>query len=434
MRLKIIERVQLPLTRRISDTVRVEMDPVEIWEAFTAACRLLKHAADASAVVLSTLCPSLVALDGSGAVLYPAIIHQDRRSSRQAEYALSKAGPELFMQINGNLPVPGGISLTSLLWIRDNCPDIYRKRGLRFGHICTFMLNRLCGRMLIDPSNASFTGLYDTVGCSGWSEKICGSLDIDPGLLPDISWSADPAGELGREAAAAAGLRPGITVYTGANDTTCAAVGAGAVNPGDLLNTSGTVDILAVCLDAPLVSDQHLLRTHAYPGRWLAMRTVGAGGGSLEWFRENFCREMDRDFFYGEYLTGLLDGRSVNSTKPSDAGGDRGLLPVFDPFLSGDRHSTSGRKGAFRNLSLGSSREDMLLSMLDGICDYQFSALERWGSETELGGRIFHVGGGARPSYTRFKQEKLEGYVLVELGETVLTGAASLAFDIKGNN
>jgi hypothetical protein len=45
------------------------------------------------------------------------------------------------------------------------------------------------------------------------------------------------------------------------------------------MNTSGTLEIMVLCLERPLVSKNHLLRTHAYPDRWLAMRTVGTGAG-----------------------------------------------------------------------------------------------------------------------------------------------------------
>jgi len=49
------------------------------------------------------------------------------------------------------------------------------------------------------------------------------------------------AGPLSREAAALTGLREGIPIVMGANDTTSADYGAGAVNNGDILNISGSM-------------------------------------------------------------------------------------------------------------------------------------------------------------------------------------------------
>ncbi|RZW14245.1 MAG: hypothetical protein EX260_10860, partial [Desulfobulbaceae bacterium] len=414
--LNLLERQQVPLTVRVSRGIHAEMDGEEIWSALVAACRRLDLRDRIGAVVLSTLCPSLLPLDGSGHPLHPVILHLDRRSEEEARWALQTIGEEAFLNIAGNLPIPGGISLTSLLWLKNNAPEIYRRKDVCFGHAATLMLHRLTGRFLIDPSNASFTGLYDTVGYSDWDERLYGPLDIDPAKLPTVQHSNTIAGEILPGAAADLGIPKAIPVVTGANDTTCACVGAEVNAEGDLLNTSGTVDILVLCLDKPMVSPRHLLRTHAYPGKWLAMRTVGAGGGSLEWFRKNFCREIDKEEFYSSYLQQVLEHRPP-------------LRASFRPFLSGNRHQVELATASFVNLTLDSTREEMLVALLDGIVSFQFDELDTWKNHVALNNSIKHVGGGATSCYTAFKQEKLTGFKLQMVGETTLDGAARLAFD-----
>ena len=346
--LNILERQQVPLTVRVSRGTHAEMDGEEIWSALAAACSRLELRNRVGAVVLSTLCPSLLPIDGSGKPLHPIILHLDRRSEEEARWALHTIGEEIFLSIAGNLPVPGGISLTSLLWLKNHAPEIYRRRDVCFGHAATLMLHRLTGKFLIDPSNASFTGLYDTVGYTDWDERIYGPLGIDPEKLPTIQHSNSIAGEILGSAAVELGIPKGIPVVTGANDTTCACVGAGVTSAGDLLNTSGTVDILVLCLEKPLISRRHLLRTHAYPGKWLAMRTVGAGGGSLEWFRQNFCKELSKEEFYTRYLGEVLEHRPP-------------LRASFRPFLSGNRHQVEMATASFDNLTLDSTREEKLV-------------------------------------------------------------------------
>ncbi|MGI9538116.1 MAG: xylulokinase [Desulfocapsaceae bacterium] len=414
--LNILERQQVPLSIQVSNGLNAEMDGEEIWTAVVAACSRLNLRDRVQAVVFSTLCPSLVPLDGSGRPLHPVILHLDRRSDQEAQWALETIGQEAFLNISGNLPVPGGISLTSLLWLKKHAPEIYRRKDVCFGHVATLMLHRLTGKFLIDPSNASFTGLYDTVGYSDWDERIFGPLDIDPGKLPAVQYSNSIAGELLTSAASELGISSGLPVVTGANDTTCACVGADVTAQGDLLNTSGTVDILVLCLEKPLVSLRHLLRTHAYPGKWLAMRTVGAGGGSLEWFRQNFCRELKKEVFYSSYLKEVLEDRPA-------------LRASFLPFLSGNRHQVGQATASFNNLTLDSTREEMLLALLDGVVSFQFEELDVWKDHVSLSNTIKHVGGGAKNSYTAFKQGKLTGYELKILGETTLIGAARLAFE-----
>ena len=415
-RLTILERQQVPLSIRVSHGCHAEMDGERIWSALVQACHGLTQRDRVGAVVFSTLCPSLVPLDGSGRPLHPVILHLDRRSGKEAQWALETVGREAFLNVSGNLPVPGGISLTSLLWLKNHAPEMYRRKDLCFGHVATLVLSRLTGNFLIDPSNASFTGLYDTVGYSDWDERLYGPLGIDPEKLPTIQHSNTIAGELLGSTAAELGIASGVPVVTGANDTTCACVGAEVTAEGDLLNTSGTVDILVLCLEKPLVSERHLLRTHAYPGKWLAMRTVGAGGGSLEWFRQNFCRELTKDAFYSSYMQEVLENRPP-------------LRASFLPFLSGNRHQVGEATGSFANLTLDSTREEMLLALLDGIVSFQFEELDVWKNHVSLSTTIKHVGGGATDSYTAFKQEKLIGYDVQMLGETTLTGAARLAFE-----
>lgn len=414
--LTILEREQEPVSIQIRPGGCVEMNAEDIWSALVKVCSRLKQKDRVLSVVFSTLCPSLLPLDGDGSPLHPIILHLDRRSGKQAQWAIDTIGEEAFLSINGNLPVPGGISLTSILWLKEHFPDIYRRKDVCFGHATTFVLKQLTGSFFIDPSNASFTGLYDTVGYSDWDDRLCEPLQIDREKLPLIRNSNSICGELLPEAATILGLKAGLPIVTGANDTTCATVGAGVTNSGDLLNTSGTVDILVLCLEQPLVSREHLLRAHAYPGKWLAMRTVGAGGGSLEWFRNNFCREISREEFYSAYLDDLLE----NGPRPSAS---------FLPFLSGNRHQVGDRTASFEGLTLNTTRDEMLLALLYGIVTFQFEALQRWEKDVKLSNVIHHVGGGAKSSYTRFKQNMLPGYHLEMQGETTLTGAARIAFD-----
>ncbi len=414
--LNLLERRQVPLSIEVSNTTHVEMDAEEVWSALIKACRGLKRRDKAQAMVFSTLCPSLIPLDGDGNPLHPVILHLDRRSLSQAKWALATVGEDTFLNVAGNLPVPGGISLTSILWLKEHHPEIYARSDVCFGHVATFVLKRLTGQFIVDPSNASFTGLYDTVGFSNWDNRIYEPLGLDPGKMPVVRNSNTIAGALLDPAADKLGLPSGIPIVTGANDTTCSCVGAGVVREGDLLNTSGTVDILVLCLEKPLVSREHLLRTHAYPGKWLAMRTVGAGGGSLEWFRQNFCQELKKEVFYSSYLKQVLE----NSAPPRAS---------FLPFLTGNRHQVDHATASFENLTLDTTREEMLLALLDGVVSFQFEALDRWSHHVNLSDTIMHVGGGAKSSYTSFKQRKLKHHTLKMLGETALIGAARLALD-----
>ena len=348
--LSVLERQQIPYSPQVESRDRVEIDAEILWKALIQACSELKEKGRVKAIAFSTLCPSLLPMDAKGDPLHPIILHLDRRGYHQAKWALQKVGENEFLNIAGNLPVPGGISITSLLWLRDHQPGIYYRKNVCFGHAVTFFLKRLTNRFVIDPSNASFTGLYDTVGYGDWDDRLLQPLEIERQKLPEVIMSASIAGELADSGARLLGLPKKVPVVIGANDTTCAAVGAGLSEAGDIMNTSGTVEILVLCLGEPLISKNHLLRTHAYPGRWLAMRTVGAGGASLEWFRMNFCKEMTKETFYEKYLKEVLSPKKVPEAR-------------FHPFLAGDRHRVRRKSGALTRLTFNTTREDALLAV-----------------------------------------------------------------------
>jgi len=412
--LSVLERQQVHYTPQVISRDKVEIDAEILWEALIQACSKLKFKNRVSVITFSTLCPSLIAMDAEGRPLRPIILHLDRRSHRQAQWALRKVGEDAFLNIAGNLPIPGGISATSLLWVRVHEPEIYSNKNVCFGHAVTFFMKRLTDRFLIDPSNASFTGLYDTVGYGDWHEKLYEPLGIDRDKLPEVLMSTAVGGELIDTASRVLGLPKNIPVNIGANDTTCATVGAGVTEAGKIMNTSGTVEILVLCLDKPIVSKNHLLRTHAYPGRWLAMRTVGAGGASLEWFRNNFCKEMTKEAFYEEYLKEVLTPNKMPEAR-------------FHPYLTGDRHRIKRKSGAFTRLTLNTNRDDLLRALAYGIIDFQIESISEWQKQVQLSDEIYHVGGGASDAYTGYKQSILQDFRFVQLGETTLAGAAKLA-------
>ncbi len=410
-----LERRKVPYQARAYAGNRVEIDADVFWNAFVSACRELENR-DVDGIVFSTLCPSLLLMDASGDPISPVILHLDRRSGEQSRRLVQSIGAEAFRSVTGNLPIPGGISVTSMLWIKDERGGSL-PAGSVFGHVVTFFMKRLAGVFAIDPSNASFTGLYETIKYGGWSLELTAATGIGAERLPKLLDSLEIAGGLLPAAAAEIGLKAGIPVVIGANDTTCAVAGAGIREPGKLLNTSGTVELLVLCTDTPSAGPNHLLRTHAYRDRWLMMRTLGAGGASVEWFRSQFCRDLSRDEFYGRYMPEVLgrdeSGRSVR----------------FDPYLTGDRHRLEPLKASFRDITLASTRDDFLYALAADNIGFMFSVLPEWEKSAYVEKRIYHVGGGAGDDYNGLKKRLLPDYEFVSIGETAERGAAVLGFE-----
>ena len=397
----------------------VDIDAGKLWTALKEVCGKLENK-NLSGIVFSTLCPSLLLMDSNGKPLTKMILHLDRRSREESGWIVAKAGLGKLRSITGNPPIPGGISITSMLWVKKqyggNLPD-----GSVFGHAVTYFMKKMAGRFFMDPSNASLTGLYNTIEYSDWNEELMSLTGIGREHLPELLDSFSIAGLLEKDAADELGLAAGLPGVIGANDTTCAVAGAGIKEPGMLLNTCGTVELLVLCSDKPVCGPNHLLRTHAYRDRWLLMRTLGAGGASIEWVRSNFYRDMNKKDFYTSHIEKVLGS-------PRDSGVE------FDPYLTGDRHSLEPLKASLRNLTLDSTRDDILYSVAYNNAKYVLGIIPEWEKTGRIGREIYHVGGGAGEGYTNIKKMMMENYKFINIGETAEKGAAIIGFGTLSNS
>ena len=396
-----------------SSGLQMQLDPENIWRAFLAVTEKLRsHLGRVELVVPCVLSPSLIAMDESGNPLYPSIVHWDRRSLKQARKALLQIGREKFLSLAGNLPYPGGISLTSLLWIKEEEPDVF-KRAFKFGHMNTFFLKRLTGNWSIDPTHASLTGLYHTLNRSGWIEEFAREFAIPFEKLPPVVECLEWVGKVTNEAASLCGLKSGTPVLMGSNDTSSAALGAGLLENGQILNISGSGELLAICLDQPLPDEKYYLRNHPLPNRWLIF-DITTGGFAIEWFRSQFCREMNEEEFYNSYLDTLLKKKRKATVR-------------FLPYLAGDRTSLAQKRASFSGLTLSSTREDCLYAVSEAILSRTRSFLTRMSKRIKLDFHIYLTGGRANQALLDYKRNRLPGFEIVVREDCALYGCAWMA-------
>ena len=108
-------------------------------QAFVAGCKAMAEAVcEVDVISLSGTTPGLSAMDKNGEALYPAILMLDQRSRKQAQLIIDTVGLPALLETTANMPVAGGCSLASILWIKDNCPGIFNKTH-KFGHSNTYI-------------------------------------------------------------------------------------------------------------------------------------------------------------------------------------------------------------------------------------------------------------------------------------------------------
>ncbi|MBA4422396.1 MAG: hypothetical protein C0390_04740 [Syntrophus sp. (in: bacteria)] len=399
-----------------NDGLFSDIEPEKWRQAFLEGCREMGDLlGEVDAISLSGTTPGFTAMDAEGEALYPAILMLDQRSSVQAQRIIETVGVAKLLETTGNMPVAGGCSLASLLWLRDHHPDLYRRARL-FGHSNTYMARWLTGNGAIDPSSASLTALYNTVlNDLAWNAEIASAFDVSLDFLPEIIPSCESAGCLKKEIAAMTGLTRQPPVIIGGNDAVLAAYSVDINRPGDIINVNGTCEITLVCLPRCLPSVQYNIRAHAVQGKWLTLYVMNAGGKALEWFHNLFCREMTPEEFYGDFLTGAID-----------AWLDRESGVTYVPFLMGSRYSREPLKAEFLGMTQKTSREELLAAVVRGLCHYQRQHLNDIGRGVPLSETIHVTGGAVNGAMIRAKTAWMRNgtYVLEE--ESSLKGAVML--------
>ncbi|UCG04990.1 MAG: hypothetical protein JSV83_13780 [Desulfobacterales bacterium] len=389
----------------------------EKWQqAFIKGCNAIADLMpEVDVISLSGTTPGLSAMDEKGEALYPAILMLDQRSRVQAQHIIDTVGINELLKKTANMPVAGGCSLASILWIKDNLPDIFKKTFI-FGHSNTFMAKWMTGQFAIDPSSASLTALYNTVENNmTWNKDIADSCGISITQLPELTASHESTGRLKSDIAAECGLKKEPPVVIGGNDAVLAAYSVGIKEPGEIFNINGTCEITMVCLPKCYPSTNYNIRTHVIPDRWFSFYVMNAQGKAFEWFHGLFCSEMSADEFFCDFMPAAIDNwlNKVSGV-------------IYVPYLMGSRYSLEPLKAAFSGLTQETSREELLAAMVRGLCQYQQENLKEISIEMSLKGEILVSGGAVNPSLIRAKKKWMRDCDYTLETESSMKGAAML--------
>ena len=372
---------------------RADIEPEAWWEALRECCaEVAASLAGVGVVSLSVTTPGLTPMAADGTALAPAVLFLDGRSRSQSAGIRRIVGERRFLAETCNLPVSGGSSLSSILWFQEEQPEVWAAAA-KFGHCNTYLVKRMTGRWAIDPSTTSITGLYNTARNDlTWNREILALAGIPEDRLPPLMPSHEPAGRLLSTVADELGLPPDCQVLCGGNDAVLAALSGGLTEPGDINIISGTCDIANVCTDRPIASPTFNVRCHVVPGRWLTFFVLNAGGEALDWFRRIACSELGDDEFYGEYVPRVLD----EFFQDPDLDSREAELPEYVPYLGGSRYSLERLTAGLGGLTLETTREDLLLSLVRGNATYLGGHLREVAELVPIGRRVGISGGGAR--------------------------------------
>jgi sugar (pentulose or hexulose) kinase len=388
-----------------------------------AVLRALAHAVDqlgerarkVDVIAMSVMAASWIAMDHGGRAITPIVTHQDRRSVDAANALVAKVGKRRILSITGNMPIPGGISSTTWRWFLDHEPRLMRKADL-VGHLQTFLHRQLNGARVVDPSHASFMGIYQTLTQRGWSEELCDAVGASEHQLPQLIEAEGVAGMVTRSAGERFGLTHGTPMLVGCIDTSAAMLLAGT-RPGQMLDVSGSTDVLALCTDKPTPHENLLTRALGMGRCWLSVSTIAAAGSSLSWAKDQLYADLSvKEFFK------LVDELAPIAAEES---GD----VTFEPYLAGSRTSVEQRRAAFAGLTLSTTRRQMLAAVIEALASASSARLKLM--KQVNGVRIRNevlLSGGAQASLARvLRRDWPERFTFRCEEEATLRGLAVLA-------
>lgn len=329
-----------------------EQKPEDWWSQVMAGLKELTADCDKSQIAgisFGGQMHGLVILDENDKVIRPAILWNDGRTTKETDYLNQVIGKDKLSKYTANIAF-AGFTAPKILWVKENEPE-------NFARISKIMLPKdyiaymLSGVFCTDVSDASGMLLFD-VEHKCWSKEMMEICGVKEEQLAGIYESADVVGCLKADIAKELGLPETVKVIAGAGDNAAAAVGTGTVGDGSCNISLGTSGTIFISSDKFGVDKNNALHAFAHAnGHYHLMGCMLSAASCNKWW-------MDDIIGTDEYAK---EQASIKNLGENDV--------YFLPYLMGERSPINDplARGTFIGLTMGSTRADMTLAVLEGV-------------------------------------------------------------------
>ena len=353
----------------------------------------------------------------TGEALHRAVVWQDRRTAaRCAE--LREAGDEPLIRSRTGLVLDPYFSATKIEWLLEHVEGLAARAAegrAVFGTIDTWLIFKLCGELVTDPSNASRTMLFD-IARGAWDEELLERFGVAEKSLPAVATSC---GVLGTTRADAL-YGHEVPVAGVAGDQQAALFGQACVDPGLGKSTYGTGSfVLQNAGYRPPEPVEGLLSTVAWGiGERLSYALEAAifvTGAAVQWLRDGL---------------GIISSAAESEQLAAALEGNDGVY--FVPALTGlgSPHWDPYARGTIVGLTRGVSKKHLARAALEAIAYQTVDAARAMESASGVELSELRADGGATGNawLMQFQADVLGVPVVVpEIAETTALGAAYLA-------
>jgi len=274
------------------------------------------------AVSATSMREGMVLYDGRGKETWACPNVDSRATVEAGELVRSGLAEEIYREAGDWVAITAPARFR---WIARHEPEIFRSIK-RVGMLGDWILTRLTGEFVTDPSLGSSSGMF-ALERREWSERVLEICGLDSAVFPQVVDPGTVVGAITPEAAEGTGLPQGIPVVAGGADTQLSLLGIGVTEPGRVTIVGGSFWQCTAVLDRPLIDPQGRLRTlcHTVPDRWMMEGLGFYSGLVMRWFRDGFCElEMQESARTGGDVYALLEDKAA--ALPPGANGIVGLF------------------------------------------------------------------------------------------------------------
>ncbi len=320
---------------------------------------------DIGGVGVTSFGETFVLTDKAGQALHTAMLYTDPRGRAECSRLKERIGERKITEITGLRPHEM-YSVSKLMWIKDNCPDIYRKAAYVF-LMEDYVIYHLTGRRQIDYSLATRTMAFD-IRRLDWSQEILKAAGIEPEKLSEPVPTGTDAGRILPEAARRTGLSLETRIVSVSHDQVAAAVGAGAFDGDVAVDGAGTVECVTPVFDSipdidVMYNGYFSIVPYVIPGKYVDYAFSYTGGALLQWCIDTLAKK-ERELAKGA-------GISVNEYLERQYRGEKNAptdLLVL-PHLAGAAtpYMDTGSKGAILGLTAATTTADIYRACMEGV-------------------------------------------------------------------
>jgi xylulokinase len=415
---RVVWQDHVRLSTRWLDGGGAVQDAHEWWDVITGAVRKAiangtVPAGDVVAVCVTGQWASTVPVDAEGVPVGDCIMWQDHRGIRLVRRRIggrvagySPRALAAWVRKTGGIP-GGNDPIGHMLNLATNYPAVAAAARWYLEPV-DYVAMRFTG--VAAATHASMTAAWLTdnrrLGHLAYDTDLVERAGVDGDKLPPLVPTGSVIGPVRDDVAAELGLPSGVQVVAGVPDLHAAAVGSGALGEGQAHMALSTTSWISLPVPRKRTDVSHgMASIPGLDGGYLLANNHDTSGLCLQWLRDNVLAAAD-GLFGGDGGDGD-DGRggegpecsfddltALAATSPPGA-----RRVVFTPWLAGERTpvSDSHLRGGFHNLSLATTRADLVRAVMEGVAynnHWLHGYVERFAKQTLDPIRV--VGGGAQ--------------------------------------